>query len=133
MADSVLIIEDDPTLLRAISRNLAARGYAVRGATTVAEARAAIVDALPIVVVADIDLPDGSGWEVVRWLRESGHAGVAVIVMSALRPNQRLAAELAVAGILEKPFPIDALLRLVAGQVRRAPRSHLDEARTPEG
>ncbi len=133
MADSILIIEDDPTLLRAICRNLSVRGYDARGATTVAEALAAIRQDIPAVIVADIDLPDGSGWEVLRAVRESRHGEVGMIVMSALRPNQRLATELEVAGILEKPFPIDALLRLVAAQIRPSPPPRDDEAAAAEG
>jgi two-component system KDP operon response regulator KdpE len=113
MSHSILVIEDDPSLLRSVSRNLTARGYVTRGVMTVAEAIAAIHEEIPSLVIADIDLPDGSGWEVLRALRDAGHAEVKAIVMSALRPNPRLAEELGVAGTLEKPFPIDSLLRLV--------------------
>ena len=114
MAGSVLVVEDDSTLARSIARNLTARGYNTRIATTVAEAVMAIEQACPALVVLDIDLPDGSGWEIVRDLRANGHGDVSAIVMSALRPNQRLAEELRVTGVLEKPFPIESLLRLVA-------------------
>lgn len=120
MADTILVVEDDPTLLRSICRNLSVRGYEARGVTTVADALAALDDTAPTVVVADVDLPDGSGWEVVRALRERGQSRVAVIVMSALRPNQRLADELGVTALLEKPFPIASLLRLVE-QASRGP------------
>jgi len=116
MAGSILLIEDDPTLARSIRRNLTARGYPTRGAMTVAEATAAIDQELPWLVVVDIDLPDGSGWEVLRSLRQDGHTDVRAIVMSALRPNARLAHELDAIGVLEKPFPIQSLLRLIAGQ-----------------
>ena len=114
MAVSILVVEDDATLARSLIRNLVARGYAARGATTVAAAAAALGECLPALVLLDIDLPDGSGWEVLRELRAARRAHVAVIVMSALRPNMRLVDELGCAGVLEKPFPIASLLRLVA-------------------
>ena len=118
MVPSVLVVEDDPTLARAMARNLSARGYVAHNATTVAEATAALRGGRPAVMLLDIDLPDGSGWEVLRDLRAAGGADVAVIAMSALRPNSRLCAELGVAAALEKPFPMEALLRLVARYTR---------------
>jgi DNA-binding response OmpR family regulator len=117
MAGSILVIEDDPTLSHSICRNLVARGYPTRAAMTVADASAAIAREVPSLLVVDIDLPDGSGWEVLRSLRSDGHADTRAIVMSALRPNARLAKELDVIGVLEKPFPIQSLLRLIAGEL----------------
>lgn len=114
MAHTVLVVEDDPTLARSIARNLDARGYATRCALTVAGAAAAIREGCPEVVLLDIDLPDGSGWEVLRGLRAGDYADAAVIVMSALQPNRRLCAELGTMAVLEKPFPMESLLRLVA-------------------
>ena len=114
MAGSILVVEDDPTLAHAIARNLSARGYIARSATTVAEAKAAAREDAPALVLLDIDLPDGSGWEVLRSLRADGHTTVTTIVMSALRPNARLCAELHAASVLEKPFPMESLLRKVA-------------------
>jgi two-component system, OmpR family, KDP operon response regulator KdpE len=116
----VLVVEDDPTLARAIARNLSARGYVTRSATTVADATAAIAEAYPALVLLDIDLPDGSGWEVLRGLRAAGHSDVPVIVMSALRSNPRLCAELNTVGELEKPFPMEVLLRQVATLLGRS-------------
>ena len=114
MDQPVLVVEDDPTLAHAITRNLSARGYATRGAMTVATATAALSESPPGLVLLDIDLPDGSGWEVLRTLRAIGGATVPVIVMSALRPNPRLCDEMDTVGVLEKPFPMESLLRLVA-------------------
>jgi DNA-binding response OmpR family regulator len=113
MPGKVLIVEDDPALVHAIIRNLSVRGYATESAMTVADAVAAVDSSCPAVLLLDIDLPDGSGWEVVRALRANGCGDTPVIVISALRPNARLAKELRCAAVLEKPFPMDSLLRLV--------------------
>jgi two-component system KDP operon response regulator KdpE len=110
----VLIVEDDATLAHALARNLTARGYAIRAAGTVEEALNALHERTPALVLLDIDLPDGSGWEVLRALRTGGHHDVGVIVISALPPNMRLLDELGCVAGLEKPFPMDSLLRLVA-------------------
>ncbi len=113
-AQVVLVVEDDPTLARTITHNLSARGYMARNATTVAEALAALDEERPAVILLDIDLPDGSGWDIVRSLQGDGGADVAVIVMSALQPNPRLCHEFHAVAVLEKPFPMESLLRLVA-------------------
>jgi len=127
MANSILVVEDDPTLARTIAHNLSARGYAARGAMTVATATSAIAAERPAVVLLDIDLPDGSGWDVVRSLRAGDRDDVAVIVMSALRPNLQLCHHFHAVGVLEKPFPMEALLRLVAQVTGRlAPPAPID-------
>jgi DNA-binding response OmpR family regulator len=113
MAGSILVVEDDPTLARSIARNLAARGYVTHSAVTVAGASAALARDRPALLLLDIDLPDGSGWDVLREARANGRPDVAAIVMSALRPNQRLADELRASAVLEKPFPMESLLRAV--------------------
>jgi two-component system KDP operon response regulator KdpE len=122
----VLIVEDDASLAHAVARNLTARGYVVRSTGTVEEALAALQERTPAFVLLDIDLPDGSGWDVLRTLRASGHHEVGVIVMSALRPNARLSEELGCVAHLEKPFPMESLLRLVAHECRRADVPALD-------
>ncbi len=106
-AGPVLLVEDDHALADVETRNLTARGYTTRQVDTVAGALAAIQEVTPALIVLDIDLPDGSGWEVLRALRASGHAQVPVIALSGLRPNPRLVTELGCVGVLEKPFPID--------------------------
>jgi two-component system KDP operon response regulator KdpE len=116
---TVLIVEDDATLTHALARNLTARGNTALSAESVAAALAALQAHTPDLVLLDIDLPDGSGWEVVRVLREDGHSEVPVIVLSALRPNARLVAETGCVGMLEKPFPMDSLLRLIGTYCRK--------------
>ncbi len=114
MAGPILVVEDDPTIVRSVRRNLVARGYPTHSAMSVAEALDEINRERPALALLDIDLPDGSGWEVFRALRAAGYADIPVIVMSALRPNPRLCDDLGAAAVLEKPFPMESLLRLVA-------------------
>lgn len=136
MTGSILVVEDDATLARSIERNLSVRGYRTRSAGTVARALEALDRECPALLLLDIDLPDGSGWEVLRKVRAGTCADSTVIVMSALRPNPRLARELRCVAVLEKPFPIESLLRLVAesldhtdGEASR--EAHLPDAHVP--
>jgi DNA-binding response OmpR family regulator len=116
-AGRVLIVEDDPALVHAIDRNLSVRGYVTQSVTGIGQALAALEEGPPDLMLLDIDLPDGSGWEVLRALRAAGPSRTQVIVISALRPNERLAKELRCVAVLEKPFPMDSLLRLITASL----------------
>jgi DNA-binding response OmpR family regulator len=109
----ILVVEDDESMTDAIVRNLTARGYEVHCAADVSEAIALLRIIQPAMVLLDIDLPDGSGWEVLRELRSQGVDDVPVIVITALRPNPSLVKELQCSAVLEKPFPMESLMRLV--------------------
>ena len=61
-----LIVEDDPNSLSAYPRFFAADGFTVDTATTIAEARAALTRFIPDVVLVDLNLPDGSGLDLLQ-------------------------------------------------------------------
>ncbi len=112
MYRSVLIVEDELTLRRAIALNLTNRGHAVREVTTATEAIGAVLDEPPDLVLLDINLPDRSGWDVMRELRQHG-IEVPTIVISAVRVGPSRLAEFHPMAYLPKPFPLEALLRLI--------------------
>lgn len=114
MYHDVLIVEDEEPLRRVISRNLRARGHAVREAASAAEAIASVRAAPPDLLLLDINLPDRTGWDVLRDL--SQHAPLpATVVVSAVKLNPARLEEFGVLCHLPKPLPLDALLRIVAG------------------
>ena len=119
---SVLIVEDDDQLRRILTINFARRGYTVAEADSVETALEALkAFAHPFdVIVLDIYLPDRTGWDVLRAMRrpelaDGPHAARAprVIVTTAVRPAQCRLDEFHPDAVLLKPFPIDALVRLV--------------------
>jgi two-component system catabolic regulation response regulator CreB len=112
MGHDILVVEDDPSVGRAIERSLVAVGHRPRLVASVAEAEEALRTDSADILILDIDLPDGSGWDILRDLRSQGRM-VPVVVISALAPNRRLLSEFECTLFLEKPFPMDALLRLV--------------------
>lgn len=142
-AHPILLVEDDAVLRDLLRRNLVARGHDVRLAadahSALAELQAAPVD----LVILDINLPDQSGWEVLRiaqqqgWLRpqprkgnEGDVATLPVVVLSAVRVSLARLQEFHPLAYLPKPFPMDALLRLAAeahaeaSQVQRYEEEH---------
>ena len=111
----VLVVEDEVTLRRVIARNLSGRGFVVREADTAEAAVTAVAAERPDLLLLEINLPDRSGWDVLRDLRSVG-TSVPTIVISAVRASPSCLEELRPLAYLPKPFPMDALLRLVFPQ-----------------
>ncbi len=110
----VLIVEDEPTLRRVIARNLTGRGLLVRETASAEDALKALATERPDLLLLDINLPDRTGWDVLRELRGRG-TEVPTIVVSAVRVSPERLKEFHPLAYLPKPFPIEALLRLVLG------------------
>jgi DNA-binding response OmpR family regulator len=109
---SVLLVEDEDVLRDILRRNLEARQYQVRTAGTAAEAMASVAAAPPAVMLLDINLPDRSGWDVLRELRARGQR-VRTVVVSAVQCSPARLQEFAPDAYLPKPFPLAALLDAV--------------------
>jgi DNA-binding response OmpR family regulator len=110
---TVLLVEDETPLRTIIARNLEQRGYRLIAVASVRDAIDRITATVPDVIVLDVNLPDGTGWEILRWLRAMDKRP-AVIVYSAVPPSRKRVAEFHPDAVLLKPFPMDCLLDLVA-------------------
>lgn len=109
---AILLVEDELRLRRTLVRSLEGRGYRVIEAATAGEAVASALTTDFALMLLDVNLPDATGWDVLRQLRAAG-CEVPVVVLSAVPPNPTRVREFRPLGVLYKPFPIDALLRLV--------------------
>jgi DNA-binding response OmpR family regulator len=117
---NILIVEDERSLERIFTLNLARRGHTIAEADSVAAAEDMVRAANPPfdLVLLDINLPDRSGWELLRaWrLRQTlnGRQPLPkVIVVTAVRPAPERMQEFAPDAVLLKPFPIETLLQLI--------------------
>ncbi len=108
----VLVVEDERPLRTVVARNLSSRGIDVREAATAKEALQAVREKIPDLLLLDINLPDRTGWDVLRDMARQ-RLEVPTIVVSAVRVSQSRLDEFKPIAYLPKPFPIDALLRLV--------------------
>ncbi len=112
----VLVVEDDAQLRQIITRNLTARGHQVREASDAAEALDALADEQPDLLILDINLPDRTGWDVLRDAQLPDE--VRVLMLTAVPVSPRRLAEFRPVAYLPKPFPLEALLRLAETGVR---------------
>ena len=115
--DRILVVEDEDGLRRIVAKNLRSRGYWVDEADSVDAAEAAIEHAAPCLILLDIDLPDRTGWDVLRTLRLAEKHPAVVLVTATTVHEERLR-QFEPEAVLTKPFPMDALLRLAGRYCR---------------
>jgi two-component system KDP operon response regulator KdpE len=119
----VLVVDDEPQILRALRTNLRGAGYEVDAAATAAEALDAAAVHPPDAVILDLILPDGSGQDVCRRLRE--WTDVPIIVLSAVGEEREKVAALDAGAddYITKPFGVDELLARLRAALRRTSRA----------
>jgi len=116
----VLVVDDEPQIVRALRINLSARGYEVLTAHDGATALRLAADGKPDVVVLDLGLPDMDGTDVIAGLR--GWTTLPIIVLSA-RTDSADKVDALDAGAddyVTKPFGMDELLARLRAAVRRS-------------
>ncbi|MFD9909551.1 response regulator [Streptomyces sp. NPDC059063] len=115
----VLVVEDDPQLVRALEINLKARKYEVDAAVDGATAQRLAAARPPDVVLLDLGLPDMDGIDVIRWLR--GFSRAPILVVSARHASDEKVAALDAGAddYITKPFSMDELLARLRAAARR--------------
>jgi two-component system KDP operon response regulator KdpE len=116
----VLVVDDEPQILRALQLKLRGAGYAVETAATAQEALTKAGMRPPEAVILDVLLPDGSGTDVCRELRS--WSAVPIIVLSAVGEEREKIAALDAGAddYVTKPFSGDELLARLRAALRRA-------------
>ncbi|MEU8276376.1 response regulator [Microbispora bryophytorum] len=116
----ILVVDDEPQILRALRINLAARRYEVEVAGDGSSALRAAADWRPDVVLLDLGLPDMDGVDVIHGLR--GWSSMPILVLSGRTAiTDKIAAlDAGADDYVTKPFGIDELLARVRAVTRRA-------------
>ncbi|GII28252.1 response regulator [Planotetraspora mira] len=116
----VLVVDDEPQILRALRINLVARHYEVAVATDGGSALRSAADWHPDLVVLDLGLPDIDGVDVIHGLR--GWTTIPIVVLSGRTGNEDKvdALDAGADDYVTKPFSIDELLARVRAVSRRA-------------
>ena len=112
----ILVVDDDPDLVRALRLRLRANNYEVATATDGYSAIASAQKERPALIILDLGLPVGDGFVVLDRLQNiDALAGVPVIVLSARDPqaNEERALKAGAAAFFQKPADNDELLNVI--------------------
>jgi two-component system KDP operon response regulator KdpE len=117
---TILVVDDEAPILRALSITLSARDYTVVTAANGADGLAAMARDRPSVVILDLGLPDMDGVDVIHAIR--GWSAVPIIVLSAREQEQQKVAALDAGAddYVTKPFGMHELLARLRAAVRRS-------------
>ena len=117
-AGRVLLVDDEPAILRAVGAGLHARGYDVAGCRTGGEALARIAADPPDVVVLDLGLPDIDGVEVCRRVRDWSQVPIVVLSAEGSEYRKVLALDEGADDYVTKPFSMPELLARIRVALR---------------
>jgi two-component system KDP operon response regulator KdpE len=119
----ILVVDDEPQILRFLRASLTASGFEVVEAATGAEAlKHAAADA-PEIVVLDLGLPDMDGKDVIKKLREWSEVPIIVLSARAREAEKVEALDLGADDYVSKPFGIAELLARLRAALRHRMRS----------
>jgi two-component system, OmpR family, KDP operon response regulator KdpE len=116
----ILVVDDEPQILRSLRTALTAAGYDIQTAATGEEALRQLQGRLPDLVILDLMLPGISGLEVCRWLRERSPVPVLVLSARGEERDKVAALDLGADDYLTKPFGVEELLARIRATLRRA-------------
>ncbi|MBI3048641.1 MAG: response regulator transcription factor [Acidobacteria bacterium] len=128
----ILVVEDDPTILRGLADNLACESHEVVTASDGETACSLIRDKKPDLIILDLMLPRLSGYEVCRQIRRDGITTPIVMLTARGEEADRvLGLDLGADDYVTKPFSVRELMARVRALLRRAQpaRTALDELR----
>jgi len=120
VGDYLLLIEDEPSVQENNMKILQRRGYRIRSARTLAEARAIVAKEPPRAIILDLHLPDGNGLVFLQELRKT--SDIPVLILTALgTPNDIIRGfDMGSDDYLTKPYDLHVFLIRIEALLRRA-------------
>jgi two-component system KDP operon response regulator KdpE len=115
----ILLVDDEPSIQRAVGPLLRSRGYDVDIAATGAEALQKVADRMPDLIVLDLGLPDLEGTEVCRRIRATSKVPIVVLSARGAEADKVNALDLGADDYVTKPFGPEELLARVRVALRR--------------
>jgi DNA-binding NarL/FixJ family response regulator len=132
MSKRLLVVDDEPNLLRAVAACLKAENYEVTTARSANEALMHLAESVPDLIISDIRMPGMDGYQLARQLRASQRTALVPIVFLTAKDETADRIEGFRAGVdayLTKPFEPDELIAVVNGILTRIERTHSQIAR----
>ena len=132
MSKRLLIVDDEPNLLRAVAACLRAEGYEIDAVRSGEEALIHVAQTLPDLIVSDVRMPRMDGHALARQLRTNPRTDLIPIVFLTAKDETADRIDGFRSGVdayLTKPFEPDELIAVVANILRRVERTHAEIAR----
>jgi len=132
MTKRILVVDDEPKLLRAVAADLRGEGYDVSTAQSGAEALMSVAQRQPDLIVSDIRMPGIDGYELTRRLKSNESSALIPIVFLTAKDTTEDRIKGFRSGIdayLTKPFEPDELIAIIASILSRVERTHAQIAR----
>lgn len=127
MPKRLLVVDDEPNLLRAVAACLKTENYEVSTARSGHEALVNLAESVPDLIISDIRMPGMDGYKLARQLRASQRTALVPIVFLTAKDETADRIEGFRAGVdayLTKPFEPDELIAVVNGILNRVERTH---------
>jgi two-component system KDP operon response regulator KdpE len=115
----ILVVDDEPQILRVMRASLPIRGYEVITASSGEDALDQLSKQVPDLVILDLVMPETSGLEVCRRVREFSSVPIIVLSAKGSESDKVTALDLGADDYVTKPFGMDELLARVRAVLRR--------------
>lgn len=120
---TVLLVEDDKTIVIGLEYSLRQEGYGVLTAYNAAQAKKAAEDGAFDLAILDLSLPDGSGYDICRQIKASGDKPVVFLTACDDEVNVVMGLDMGADDYITKPFRIRELMSRLRTVLRRADKS----------
>jgi two-component system, OmpR family, KDP operon response regulator KdpE len=124
----ILVVDDEPQLIRVLRTGLKSRGYDIRAAADGLAGLELFTDWRPDLVITDLAMPNVDGLEFCRRLREISQVPIIVLSAKGEEKTKVEALDIGADDFVTKPFGIDELLARVRASLRRANAPPINEA-----
>ncbi|TAK36826.1 MAG: response regulator transcription factor [Chloroflexota bacterium] len=118
--EHILVVDDEPQILRALRMSLSAHGYEVSTASDGEEALDVMAQKMPDIVILDLTMPRLDGLGLCRRIREWSQVPILVLSVRGSEKDKVLALDLGADDYLTKPFGIEELLARIRAALRRS-------------
>jgi DNA-binding NarL/FixJ family response regulator len=132
MAKRLLLVDDEPNLLRAVAVSLRSGGYEVMTARSGRDALATLAETIPDLIISDIRMPGMDGYTLVHRIRSSPRTSLIPIIFLTAKDEKTDRVEGFRTGVdayIAKPFEPDELLAVITSIFSRVERTRAEVAR----